>query len=485
MQGLHHTHLFKEACFVNGSWIQADSGKTIPVVNPYDGSILGHVPSCTQIETSRAIEAAQTAWHPWKIKSAKERSDVLLAWAQLIDQNKEDLARIMTLEQGKSLTESRGEIDYANAYIKWFAEEARRINGDIIPSNKRNQHLLVIKQAIGVVAAITPWNFPAAMMTRKIAPALAAGCTIVVKPDEETPFTALALAVLAEQAGIPVGVINIITGIPEKIGMELSTNPIVRKLTFTGSTAIGRLLMQQCAPTLKKLSLELGGNAPFIVFDDANLDAAVEGAIASKFRNSGQTCVCANRILVHDSVYAEFTKKLIHAVLQLKVGNGLDPNTQQGPLINEAALNKVKTHIKDAVAKGARIVYGGKPHPLGGLFFEPTVLTEANSSMLLAKEETFGPVAPLFRFHTEEEALLMANDTEFGLASYFYSMNIDRIWRMAENLEYGIVGINSGIISTEVAPFGGIKQSGMGREGSTYGIEGYLEIKYICMEVLP
>lgn len=484
MQGLRNSHLFKEACFINGEWIQADSGKTIPVVNPYDGNVLGHIPECIQTEAHLAIEAAQTAWHTWKNTSAKERSDVLWAWARLIDQNKEDLSRIMTLEQGKPLAESRGEIDYANAYIKWFAEEGKRAYGDIIPSNKLHQHLLVIKQPIGVIAAITPWNFPAAMMTRKIAPALAAGCTIVVKPDEETPFTALALAVLAEEAGMPIGVLNMITGIPEKIGAEFCANPIVRKLSFTGSTTVGRLLMQQCAPTLKKLSLELGGNAPFIVFDDANLDAAVDGAIASKFRNTGQTCVCANRILVHDSIYAEFTKKFVHAVSQLKVGNGLASEVQQGPLINQSALDKVERHIKDAVAKGGRILYGGKPHHLGGLFFEPTVLGEANSSMILAKEETFGPVAPLFRFHTEEEAILMANDTEFGLASYFYSMNIDRIWRVAENLECGIVGINSGIISSEVAPFGGIKQSGMGREGSKYGIESFFEIKYLCMESL-
>src|SRR3990167_645156 len=482
MQELHNTHLFKEACFINGKWIQADSGRTIPVINPFDGKLLGHIPECLQNETHRAIDAAYTAWHTWKIMSAKERSDLLWAWAKLIDQNKEDLARIMTLEQGKPFLESLGEIDYANAYIKWFAEEGRRIYGDIIPSNKRNQHLLVLKQAIGVVAAITPWNFPAAMMTRKIAPALAAACTIVVKPDEKTPFTALALTVLAEQAGIPTGVINIVTGIPEKIGAEITANPLVRKLSFTGSTTVGRLLMQQCAPTLKKLSLELGGNAPFIVFEDANLDAAVIGAIASKFRNTGQTCVCANRILVQDSIYAEFTKKLIHAVSQLKIGNGFDSDVQQGPLINEAALIKVQLHVKDALEKGGKIVYVGKPHSLGGLFFEPTVLTEANSSMLLAKEETFGPLAPLFRFHTEDEAILIANDTEFGLAAYFFSMNIDRIWRLAEKLDYGIIGINSGIISTEVAPFGGIKQSGMGREGSKYGIESYLEIKYLCME---
>ncbi len=481
MQGLQNSRLFREACYINGQWVPADSGRTIPVRNPYDGTVLGHIPECTQVETARAIDAAHTAWSAWRRLSAKERSDLLWAWAHLIDQHKEDLARIMTQEQGKPLAEARGEIDYANGFIKWFAEEGRRVYGDVIPSNKRDQHLLVIKQPVGVVAAITPWNFPAAMITRKIAPALAVGCTVVVKPDEETPYSAFALAVLAEQAGFPPGVINMVTGIPEKIGNELTSNVLVRKLSFTGSTAIGRLLMQQCAPTIKKISLELGGNAPFIVFDDADLEAAVAGVMASKYRNTGQTCVCANRILVQDSVYAEFTEKLIHAVQQLKVGNGLDSNVQQGPLINEAAFEKVERHIKDAIAKGANIVVGGKPHPLGGLFFEPTILTEANTSMQLAHEETFGPVAPLFRFHTEEEALQIANDTEYGLASYFYSTHMERIWRVAEGLECGMVGINTGILSTEVAPFGGIKQSGIGREGSKYGIDPYVEIKYLCM----
>lgn len=481
MFGIQHTQLLREACYINGQWVSSDSGKTIPVRNPFDGAVLGHIPECGRDETQRAIDAANTAWKSWKALSAKERSDFLWRWAHLIDHHKDDLARIMTQEQGKPLDEARGEIDYANGFIKWFAEEGRRAYGDVIPSNKRNQHLIVIKQSVGVVAAITPWNFPAAMLTRKLGPALAVGCTAVVKPDEETPFTALALAVLAEEAGIPPGVINVVTGIPEMIGAEMTANPLVRKLSFTGSTAVGRLLMQQCAPTIKKISLELGGNAPFIVFDDADLDAAVLGAIASKFRNTGQTCVCANRIFVQDSVYAEFTKKLVHAVQQLKIGNGLDSGIQQGPLINEAALEKVKAHIDDAVAKGAQIIQGGKPHSLGGLFFEPTVLTEAKVSMRLAKEETFGPVAPLFRFHTEEEVILMANDTEFGLASYFYSNNIDRIWRVAESLECGMVGVNAGIISTEVAPFGGVKQSGIGREGSKYGIDPYIEIKYLCM----
>lgn len=482
MLGVHHTDLIREACYINGQWVQADSGKTISVINPYNDDVLGKIPDCGSAETRRAIEAANAAWHPWRALSAKERSDILWKWAALIDHHKEDLARIMTLEQGKPLDESRGEIDYANAFIKWFAEEDRRVYGDVIPSNKRSQHLIVIKQPIGVVAAITPWNFPAAMITRKIAPALAVGCTVVVKPDKETPFTALALMVLAEQAGFPTGVINMVTGNPEAIGAELTSNELVRKLSFTGSTAVGRLLMKQCAPTIKKISLELGGNAPFIVFDDADLDAAVQGAIASKFRNTGQTCVCANRILVQDAIYTEFTKKLIHAVQALKVGNGLESGVQQGPLINEKAFEKVKKHVDDAAAKGGQIVTGGKPHPLGGLFFEPTVITEANAAMLLAHEETFGPVAPLFRFHTEEEAVQLSNATEFGLASYFYSQNIDRIWRVAEALEYGMVGINTGIVSTEVAPFGGVKQSGIGREGSKYGIDDYVEIKYLCMQ---
>lgn len=481
MQGLHNTRLFRETCYINGEWIKADTGKTFSVINPGDGKELGQVPECGQAETRRAIEAADKAWNGWKSLSAKTRTDFLWAWAGLIDENKEDLARIMTAEQGKPLTEARGEIEYANGFIKWFAEEGRRVYGDVIPSNKREQHLIVIKQPVGVVAAITPWNFPTAMITRKIAPALAVGCTVVVKPDEATPYSALALAVLAAQAGIPAGVLNVVTGIPEQIGAEMTGNLLVRKLSFTGSTAVGRLLMQQCAPTIKKISLELGGNAPFIVFDDADLDAAVQGAMASKFRNSGQTCVCANRLLVQDKVYDAFTQKFVTAVQTLKVGNGFENGVQQGPLINEAAVAKVKSHIEDALAKGGQVVLGGKPHALGGLFFEPTVITNANENMRLAKEETFGPVAPLFRFHTEEQAVQLANHTEFGLASYFYGSNIDRIWRVAEALQYGMVGINTGIISTEVAPFGGIKQSGIGREGSKYGIDEYVEIKYLCM----
>jgi succinate-semialdehyde dehydrogenase/glutarate-semialdehyde dehydrogenase len=478
---LGNSSLFKQACYINGKWLQADSGKSIPVTNPFDNSFLGNVPECGAVETKRAIEAANHAWDAWKNLSAKDRSDFLLAWAELIDDNKEDLALIMTLEQGKPLAEARGEIDYANGFLKWFAEEARRVYGDVIPSNIKGQHLIVIKQPIGVVAAITPWNFPIAMITRKIAPALAVGCTVVVKPAEETPFSALALAALAEQAGIPAGVFNVVTGLPKEIGGEMTGNPMVRKISFTGSTAVGKLLMKECANSIKKISLELGGNAPFIVFESADIDAAVKGVMASKFRNSGQTCVCSNRIYVQDKIYDEFTQKMIAAVKQLKVGNGLEAGVQQGPLINEAAVTKVESHIEDALDKGAHLVLGGKPHELGGLFFQPTVLTNVNSSMKIAKEETFGPVAALFKFHSEEEVIKFANDTEFGLASYFYSSNIHQIWRVAEALEYGMVGINAGIVSTEVAPFGGVKQSGIAREGSKYGLEPYLEIKYLCM----
>ena len=481
MKQLENTTLFRESCYINGQWVVADSSKTFPVLNPADGSKLGQVPECGQAETKRAVDAAYQAWSGWRAMSAKERSDLLMAWARLLDDNKEDLARIMTLEQGKPLAEARGELDYSNAFVKWFAEEGRRIYGDVIPSNKRQQHLIVIKQPVGVVAAITPWNFPAAMITRKISPALAAGCTVVVKPAKETPFSALALAVLAEKAGIPAGVFNVVTGMADKIGGELTSNPLVRKLSFTGSTTVGKLLMAQCASTVKKVSLELGGNAPFIVFDDADIDAAVQGLIASKFRNTGQTCVCANRIFVQENVHDQFVKKLTQTVSQLKVGNGLEAGIQQGPLINAAALTKVKAHIADAVKKGATIVCGGKPHALGGLFFEPTILTNINTTMLLAQEETFGPVAPIFSFKNDEEVIQIANDTPFGLASYFYSNHIERIWRVAEALEYGMVGINTGIISTEVAPFGGVKESGFGREGSKYGIEPYVDVKYLCM----
>lgn len=481
MKKLSNSSLFRQQCFVDGKWIDADNKKTFIVLNPFDQQELGHVPECGTEETRRAIEAANKAWTAWRSMTALQRCDIMWRWAELIDEHKEDLAVLMTLEQGKPLAEARGEVDYGNSFIKWFAEEARRVYGDVIPSNKPNQHLIVIKQPIGVVAAITPWNFPIAMITRKCAPALAAGCTVVIKPAEDTPFSALALAVLAEKAGFPAGVFNVITGVPDKIGTELTTNPLVRKFSFTGSTAVGKLLMKQCASTIKKVSLELGGNAPFIVFDDADIDAAVSGAIASKFRNTGQTCVCANRIFVQDKIYDVFSKKLIEAVKKLKVGNGLDENVQQGPLINEKAIKKVTEHVTDAVTKGAKIALGGKKMQLGELFFEPTVLTDVNMSMRLAQEETFGPVAPLFRFKTEEDVIQMANDTNVGLASYFYSRDIYRIWRVAEALEYGMVGINSGIVSTEVAPFGGVKESGMGREGSKYGIDDYLEIKYLCM----
>ncbi|MFI4938300.1 MAG: NAD-dependent succinate-semialdehyde dehydrogenase [Candidatus Berkiellales bacterium] len=482
MENLRNPNLFKEACYINGKWMESKSGKTIPVINPFNGNQIGKVPECAQAETQYALESANQAWNDWKNRSAKERSDILWAWAHLIDQNKDDLALIMTLEQGKPLTESLGEINYANGFIKWFAEECRRIYGDVIPSNKPNQHLVVIKQPIGVVAAITPWNFPAAMITRKVAPALAVGCTVVIKPDKATPFSAFALAQLADEAGIPPGVLNVLTGLSDVIGLEMTTNPIVRKFSFTGSTKTGSLLMKQCASTIKNVTLELGGNAPFIVFNDADLDAAVEGAIASKFRNTGQTCVCANRILVQNDIYDAFTDKFVSAVSKLIVGNGLEKGVQQGPLINQAALEKVKRHIADAVEKKGKILCGGKPHSLGGLFFEPTVISDANSTMLLAKEETFGPVAPLFRFHTDKEAVQLSNDTEFGLAAYFYGKDIDRIWHVAEELEYGMIGINTGILSTEVAPFGGVKQSGIGREGSKYGVESYLEIKYLCMQ---
>jgi succinate-semialdehyde dehydrogenase/glutarate-semialdehyde dehydrogenase len=478
---LKNAELFRQKCYINGTWVDAQNKTTFPVLNPYNGKIVGHVPQCGKFETQQAIIAANQAWHDWRHFTAKQRADILFRWAALIDLNREDLAMLMTLEQGKPIAESRSEIDYANSFIKWFAEECKRVYGDIIPAVKPKQRLIVIKQPVGVVAAITPWNFPAAMITRKCAPALAAGCTVVIKPAEDTPFSALALAALAEQAGLPAGVLNVITGIPEEIGAELTSNSLVRKLSFTGSTSVGKLLMKQCAGTVKKISLELGGNAPFIVFDDADLDAAVEGAIVSKYRNTGQTCVCANRILVQNKIYDEFSEKLTLAVKKLKIGNGLDTDVEQGPLINSDAIEKVKTLIDDAVKKGAKIALGGKQHSLGKLFFEPTVLTEMNSTMRIAKEEIFGPVAPLFRFYTEEEAIQMANDTEFGLASYFYSRDMDRIWRVSEALEYGIVGINEGIVSNEVTPFGGVKESGIGREGSKYGIEDYLEIKYICM----
>ncbi|MET3434098.1 succinate-semialdehyde dehydrogenase/glutarate-semialdehyde dehydrogenase [Herbaspirillum seropedicae] len=473
--------LLRQQAFVNGQWCDADQGERLAVHNPANGELLGHVPLMGAAETRRAIEAANAAWPAWKKKTAKERSAILRRWYELMLANTDDLALIMTAEQGKPLAEARGEIGYAASFIEWFAEEGKRTYGDTIPSPSPSNRIVVIKEAIGVCAAITPWNFPAAMITRKAGPALAAGCPMVLKPAEATPFSALALAVLAERAGIPAGVFSVVTGTPKDIGGEMTSNPIVRKISFTGSTGVGKLLMQQSASSIKKLSLELGGNAPFIVFDDADLDAAVEGAIASKYRNAGQTCVCANRIYVQDGVYDAFAAKLVEAVKKFKVGQGTEEGVTQGPLINEQAVQKVEQHVADAVAKGARVLLGGKRHALGHGFFEPTVLADVTPAMQVAREETFGPMAPLFRFKTDEEALALANDTEFGLASYFYSRDIGRIWRVAEGLESGMVGINTGLISNEVAPFGGVKQSGLGREGSHYGIDDYLVVKYLCM----
>jgi succinate-semialdehyde dehydrogenase / glutarate-semialdehyde dehydrogenase len=478
---LKDARLFREACYVNGQWIQAGSSETISVDNPATCEIIGKVPNFGAAETKRAIEAANRAFPAWSKKTAKERAAVLRRWFELVMASQEDLARLMTIEQGKPLTESRGEVEYAASFLEWFGEEAKRVYGDTIPGHQTDKRIVVIKQPIGVVACITPWNFPLAMITRKAGPAIAAGCTVVLKPAEQTPFSALALAELAERAGIPAGVFNVITGDPRKIGPELTSNPIVRKLSFTGSTEVGKLLMAQCAGTIKKLSLELGGNAPFIVFDDADLDAAVEGAIASKYRNTGQTCVCANRFLIQESVYEAFAAKLAAAIKsQLKPAPGLEPGATQGPLIDDSAVEKVENHIRDAQSKGAKVLLGGKRHALAGRFFEPTILTEVTTRMMLASEETFGPVAPLFRFKTEAEAIALANDTEFGLAAYFYGRDIARVWRVAEALEYGIIGINTGLISTEVAPFGGVKESGLGREGSKYGIDEFLEIKYMC-----
>ncbi|MEQ8502762.1 MAG: NADP-dependent succinate-semialdehyde dehydrogenase [Sneathiellaceae bacterium] len=473
--------LLRSQCYVDGAWIDADSGKSFAVTNPATGEEIGKVPEMGASETRRAIEAADKAWPAWRRKTAKERAVILRRWFDLMMENQDDLAVLMTAEQGKPLAEAKGEIAYAASFIEWFAEEGKRLYGETIPTYAPDKRILVTKEPIGVCAAITPWNFPAAMITRKCGPALAAGCTMVLKPAEQTPLSALALAELAERAGVPKGVFSVITGDSKEIGGEMTGNPIVRKLTFTGSTEVGKLLMKQCAGTIKKLSLELGGNAPFIVFDDADLDAAVAGAMASKYRNTGQTCVCANRIYVQDKVYDNFAGKLADAVGKLVVGDGLKGKTDQGPLIDMHAVEKVEEHIADAVGKGAKVVMGGSRHDLGGTFFQPTLLTGVNPQMKVAREETFGPLAPLFRFDREEEAVQAANDTEFGLASYFYSRDMGRIWRVAEGLDYGIVGINTGIISTEVAPFGGVKESGLGREGSRYGIEDYLEVKYLCM----
>ncbi|MCG5261795.1 NADP-dependent succinate-semialdehyde dehydrogenase I [Cupriavidus gilardii] len=478
---LNDTGLLRAQALIGGAWVDADRGESFVVTNPATGAPIGKVPMMGAAETRRAIDAASVAQIEWRRRTARERSQILRKWHELMLAHADDLALLMTTEQGKPLAEARGEVVYAASFLEWFAEEGKRVCGDVLASPMADRRLVVVKEPVGVCAAITPWNFPLAMITRKVAPALAAGCTMVLKPAEDTPLSALALAVLAERAGVPAGVFSVVTGDAVAIGGELTANPIVRKLTFTGSTEVGRFLMRQCADTIKKLSLELGGNAPFIVFDDADLDAAVEGAIASKYRNAGQTCVCANRLYVHDKVYDAFASKLVAAVAQLKVGHGVEPGVLQGPLINEDAVVKVESHIADALDKGARVLAGGKRHPMGGTFFEPTVLADVTPAMRVAKEETFGPLAPLFRFHSDDEVVGMANDTEFGLASYFYSRDIGRIWRVAEALEFGMVGINTGLISNEVAPFGGVKQSGLGREGSRYGIEDYLEIKYLCM----
>ncbi|HWS61460.1 MAG TPA: NADP-dependent succinate-semialdehyde dehydrogenase [Steroidobacteraceae bacterium] len=478
---LQDPRLFREQCFIDGSWVGADGGGTLPVHNPATAATLGAVPNMGTGETRRAIAAAKAALPPWAARTAKDRAGLMRRWFDLMLANQDDLAILMTAEQGKPLAESKGEIAYAASFIEWFAEEGKRLYGDIIPGHQADKRILVLRQPVGVVAAITPWNFPSAMITRKAGPALAAGCTMVCKPATQTPYSALALAELADRAGIPKGVFNVITGSSAAIGAEMTGNPTVRKVTFTGSTEVGKKLMVQCAGTVKKLSLELGGNAPFIVFDDADLDAAVQGAIASKYRNTGQTCVCANRLLVQDGVYGEFSEKLAAAVGKLRVGDGLEGVTEQGPLIDGKAVAKVEEHIADALRKGARVALGGKRHALGGTFFEPTILTGVTSEMLVAREETFGPIAPLFKFHSEAEAISMANDTEFGLAAYLYTRDLARSWRVSEAIEYGIVGLNTGIISTEVAPFGGVKESGTGREGSKYGILDYTELKYICV----
>jgi succinate-semialdehyde dehydrogenase / glutarate-semialdehyde dehydrogenase len=478
---LKDSGLLKSQCYIDGQWVGADSGATRKVINPATGELVSTVPDGTAVETRRAIEAAHRAFAGWRARTADERARVLRRWYELMLTHQEDLAQLMTAEQGKPLAESRGEIGYAASFIEWFAEEARRIYGETIPSPWPDTRIVVTREPVGVCAAITPWNFPAAMITRKVAPALAAGCTIIVKPAMQTPLSALAMAELAARAGVPAGVLSVVTGDARAIGGELSSNKHVRKMTFTGSTQVGRMLAAQCAPTLKRMSLELGGNAPFIVFDDADLDAAVKGAMASKYRNTGQTCVCANRLLVQDGVYEAFAGKLAKAVSQLKVGNGMDAGVEQGPLIDEAALAKVEELVGEAVSSGAKALIGGRRHALGRTYYEPTVLTQVTSCMRLAQEEIFGPVAPLFRFKDEAEAIRLANDTEFGLAAYFYSRDIGRVWRMAGAIESGMIGINSGLISTAVAPFGGVKQSGLGREGSRYGINEYIDIKYLCM----
>ncbi|MEC8710470.1 MAG: NADP-dependent succinate-semialdehyde dehydrogenase [Pseudomonadota bacterium] len=475
--------LFKQQCYINGQWKDANSGETIDVTNPATGAVLGTVPKMGAAETAEAIEGARVAQKEWAQRTAKERHAVLIKWFNLMMENQAALGELLTLEQGKPLAEATGEIAYGASFIEWFAEEGKRTYGEIIPGHQRDKRIQVLKQPIGVTAAITPWNFPNAMITRKAGAALAAGCSMVVKPATATPYSALALCVLAEQAGIPAGLLSVLTGSSTAIGGEITSNPTVRKLSFTGSTEVGAKLMEQCAPQIKKTSMELGGNAPFIVFDDADIDAAVEGAIICKFRNNGQTCVCANRIYVQAGVYDAFAEKFAARIATMKVGNGMDEGVAFGPLIEPQALDKVQEHVDDALSKGAEVILGGKPHALGGLFFEPTIMTNVDRSMAVTQEETFGPLAPLYRFESEDEVIEQANDTRFGLASYFYAQNLSRVYKVAEALEYGIVGINTGIISTELAPFGGIKESGLGREGSSHGIDDYLELKYLCLSV--
>ena len=478
---LKDTDLLKSQCYINGSWVDASNASTIAVLNPADGSHIASVPNAGKAQAQLAIDGAAKAQAEWKLRTAEDRARILRRWYELMLAHQDDLALIMTSEQGKPLSEAKGEIAYAASYIEWFAEEARRVYGEMVPSPWQDKRILVTREPVGVCAAITPWNFPAAMITRKVAPALAAGCAIIVKPAEQTPLSALAMAELGQRAGIPAGVFSVITGDAREIGGVLTASPVVRKLTFTGSTEVGRILAAQCAPTLKKMSLELGGNAPFIVFDDADLDEAVQGALASKYRNTGQTCVCANRLLVQAGVYDAFAAKLATAVQALKVSHGLDEGAAQGPLIDADALAKVEDLVADAVQHGARVLTGGKRHALGGTFYEPTILGDVTTAMRIASEEVFGPVAPLFKFNTEAEAIALANDTEFGLAAYFYANDMARVWRVAEAIQAGMVGVNTGIISTAVAPFGGVKQSGMGREGSHQGIEEYMDTKYICL----
>ncbi len=478
---LKNQALFKQKCYINGKWCDADSAETIDVTNPATGEVIASVPKMGADETRTALTSAEEAQVGWRNMLAKDRANILRRWFELMMENQEDLAQLMTLEQGKPLVESRGEIAYAASFLEWFAEEGKRVNGETIPQHQSDKRIVVIKQPVGVCVAITPWNFPSAMITRKVGPALAAGCAVVVKPATQTPLSAFALCELAEQAGVPPGVLSVLTGSSSAIGTEMTSNPVVRHLSFTGSTEVGRLLMKQCSESIIKVSLELGGNAPFIVFDDADVDAAVEGAIMSKYRNAGQTCVCSNRIYVQDGVYDEFAEKLSKQVAAMQVGSGFEEGIVQGPLIDMAAVEKVEEHISDAVDKGAELKLGGERHALGGSFFQPTILTNVSSDMKVAREETFGPLAPLFRFSDEEDVIRQANDTEFGLAAYFYSRDLARTWRVSEGLEYGMVGINTGIISNEIAPFGGIKQSGIGREGSQHGIEEYLEMKYLCV----